>query len=354
MSNNNLMNAAFRLRKAILYQGVLFTALFTIAVAGYSTLLFLDNPPANGFKNARAAQTMGFVGIAIFGLMALLSAYLVASYFVVRFSVDGTTIRIRSIFRNTQFDASALRALAWTTRSQCGKLIYRTATAKAVVDLYGYSNEDRILIIRIVRALVPDDVQTGWDEFCHFIALPLREGRRIHHPNAPVHTDPMSLPESARVLMTRKRCDRFFGIVLGACLAAAAIIWFKLAIGAAIVLPCVVILFWLLTRFSYPKEGAWRAKWAATPETRAVGIGQLSLPAIFLLMLSCKFAGFNPVVGQFLGMGFLLVFCVAVLRQAAKRQRAQRGRDWQEIPESVARWNANEDAVLSCQSARLS
>lgn len=335
------MNAAFYLRKGILIQGLVCAAGFLVAVALYGSLLFLADAKLFGFWNQDAALALGWIGIALFGTMFVLSTWVIAAYFIETISFDGTAIAIRSVSQNKRFDLSELRQLVWNCRPRGGKLTFRTTTSKAVLHLYGFAPHDQLEIISIARKLVPESVQSGWDEFCHFVALPLREGRSSRQPGG-ARIDPASLPESARVHVSRGRYDRFFLVLLVISVCVSGALWQILAMPEAIELPFVVLFFWGLLRFSTPKKGSWSLKWSATNEMKNLVCALLVMPIMCIAMIVFRIVGLNAEIPMWAGLVIMVALMANGVRHARKREKEQRARDQHELPSSIDRWNAKE------------
>jgi hypothetical protein len=341
------MHSEFRLRKGILYQGLAFTLICLAVTLLHCALFFIENPQAHGFKDKQAVKNVAYFCLVVYGSFTLLSAYVLTAYFVEHIGFYGTMICIRSVFQNKQFDVSSIQELRWISRSKGGKLRLRTTTNKAILHLHGFSKEDKLQIIHILRQLVPLDVQTGWNEFCHFVALPIRTGKAPRLPGTIKGTDPMSLPEQHRVFVTRRRYDWVFGGLLILTTVGAAVAWRVFgnprAFGALLFVP----VFWGLLRYSVPKEGAWRAKWTGTKETKLFGLAHLMLPAMYVLALAFVAIGWNPQIALWSGLGVMVLVCVPLIRNARKRERDQRERDASEISASVEEWEfADSTAVV--------
>jgi hypothetical protein len=76
------MNETFRLRKAVKYQGIVYTLLLLAILAGCSSIFFPDEPTKHGFKGEHSVAVVGGMGVAVFGAMLLMSIYLWAAYYV--------------------------------------------------------------------------------------------------------------------------------------------------------------------------------------------------------------------------------------------------------------------------------
>lgn len=203
------------------------------------------------------------------------------------------------------------------------KLRLCTIAQKVTIDLKQFDTIDRLDVIRTCRHLAPPASQIGWDEFCHLVALPLREGRQPRRPGA-VENDPMSLPERSRIFVSRRRYDYFFGTLFFLGSVGAAIPSYRMADPRAFTFPFVVVIFWLLLRFTTPKEGRWSTKWTATKESKLAGLAHLILPAMFVPMLICAWFGINGMIFMWLGFLVILGLVAIYMPHLLRRKRATR------------------------------
>ncbi len=310
-----------RPRKAILYQGLFYAVLFLGATVGYASLFFLDNPARQGFKGGWNAATLGGAGIAVFGLMFVLSLYTILTYYVERFAVDGSTFFVRSVFQNRQFDRTEIQSVQWKTSPNGGNLRFRAFGRTARLDLHGFDREDRLQIIRIVREMVPVTNQKGWNKFCHHIALPLRDD-----------TSAMERVDDSieTVLVTRRRYDRLVCLLLPLSIVVAVLLWWWTALPQFFVLPPSVVGFWLLLRFSIRKEGSRTQRLTSHPAGRAQLAAWIAIALTQLLMVVLLVAGAGKNLVCTIGLVFLLVGMIPMfiwLLRASKQQKAadQRG-----------------------------
>ncbi len=201
------MSETFRLRKTVKYQGMAFTTVFLAALVGYSSIFFLEEPAKHGFKGEHSVAVVGGMGVAVFGMMLLMSLFLWAAYYVERFTITGTMLSIHSIIRSRKFDVSELQCLKWRVYPMGGSIVFRLLGSRARLDLHGYSKDDRLRIIRQPCTISPSRVQEEWPLFCHKVALPLRDGKRSIGRRE---------PSSEFFIITRKRYDRMlvFGLPL--------------------------------------------------------------------------------------------------------------------------------------------
>ncbi len=258
------MNETFQLRKGVKYQGVAFTALFLAAFALYSSIFFLEEPAKHGFKGEPSAAVVGGMGCVVFGAMLLLSIYMWASYYVERFTINGTVLSVRSMLQNRQFDVLELECLKWVASPMGGRILFRVLGSKARLNFYGFSRDDRLRIIRAMQDIVSPQVQEGWPLFCHMVALPLRDGK----PSIV-----RSEPSLRTCTITRKRYDRMLMLFLPLSAVLAVVLWVWVNFWQFIPLPFVVIGAWLLLRFNVPREGRSEVRLTATSLGRAQLIG---------------------------------------------------------------------------------
>lgn len=169
------MVETFRPAQWLKYFSVLFAALF-LGAALFSASLFLSEPPFKiESKGEREDALTRWMGTVVFGTMFLLSIYTLAACYVERLELDGTSLWIRSVFQNHRFDIPDLQRLTWKVIPAGGKIVFKAGRTKSRLDLLGFSKKDRLQIITALRDLVPTQLQVGWPEFCHKVALPLRK-----------------------------------------------------------------------------------------------------------------------------------------------------------------------------------
>ena len=255
-------------------------------------------------------------------------------------------IIIRSVFQNRQIEASTVRELRWNAKIRGGTLKFRTLTSNTTLHLHGFARDDQVRIIQSARRLIPANVQTGWDEFCHLVALPLREGRSARQPGR-IHIDPSTFPATRRVFVTRRRYDRIFLMLSFVGVLVACAIWWVFDNPRGFAALAYVPFFWCLLRFSTPKQGEWKVKWAALPETKFFVLVHLAKALMCLSAIALSFARIDPMIAMWTGMLFALCCCAISIRSAIRRERRQRFVDKAATPDSVARWEAAEltDAV---------
>lgn len=324
------MVETFRLRKSVKYQGMVCAAIFLAALAGYSSIFFLEEPSKHGFKGEHSVAIVGGMGMALFGTMLVLSAYMWAAYYVERFTISGTSLLIRSTLQNHQFDLSELEHLTWKSRSPGGSITFRANGAISHVNLYGYANNDRLRIVEALRNLVPASAQEGWPEFCHKVALPLRDG---------ASSLAGSVPAFELVRVTRRRYDRLAAFVVPLSVVVGIALWAWSNRWEFFVLLPVVIAAWLFLRFSVPRDGRVEARLTSTFQGRAQLVGWSGIVTSALLMAGLRLWGVDKSTACLLGcivMGAAFPPMLYLLHKADKHRRAT---DEQAANSSVDRWS---------------
>jgi hypothetical protein len=341
------MTETFRLKKSVKYGGMIATIFFAVVMGLATIVAFLVTPaqPTNWYAFAI------LVGICFagYGTILLVSIYTWVSYYVERFTINGTTFSIRSVFQNRRFDVSDLQCLKWRVPARDGVILFHAAGYKARLHLSGYARENQLRIIRALRELVPAHMQDNWPRFCHKVALPLRDGEAPLLPGEPV-------PQY--VTITRKRYDRIFMFVLPLSIAVAVAICARLDNWRSVVAPFPVVGAWLLMRFSVPPGGRAEARLSSTMTSRAELAGWGLMLGALLVMLCgvlVMLGGVLVLAGvAFLAVGrsILIAGCVLLLAafpplcygtfQSNKRRRSADERAAELAP---AHWQQGEGAA---------
>lgn len=332
---------SFRLRRSVFYQGAVCAVFFVVAVILYSCLFFLDNPAQQGFNSAHAAAILGGVGVALFGFMLLLSLYMIMAYYVERVTVDGSTICVRSVFQDRRFDRSEIQTVRWKIWPNGGAIRLRVFGRVTRLDLHGFARDDRLRIIRIVRALVPAANQEGWEMFCHKIALPLRDGK----PAA------LRVDDSIRTLLvTRKRYDRLFAILVPLCVVVAAGLWWLLEEWQTFLLPLGAVGFWLLLRFGTPKAGRQYATVTSHPAGRAQLAGWTTVVVSQILMIVLALAGFAKNQVCTIVLVFMIAGVIPMFFWLIRADRRQRAADRRGAETASGQWERGELKMEAAQA----
>jgi hypothetical protein len=273
-------------RRLYLYLGLICLAAFFVCGC-LSALGVSGNAPAQSGIDARATTMLGLMAAGSGFVGGMLSAA-----YLLRVTLSDTQIVIASIVARHEFDESRIKRLLWTKRGRGNRIRIEAITSSTSLEIGVFSNQDQLQIMRHLRRLVPESNQCEWETFCHHVATPLREGQNPRPPGV-VPFDSLSLPESARVFVTRQRYDRFFALLLVPSTILATGIRWIFGKSEAIALLILLVFFWMLLRFNVPLEGKWDARWTATKERRIVGLVHLAMPLAFLAALGLKLLGLN-------------------------------------------------------------
>jgi hypothetical protein len=293
------------------------SAIFLTVCLGYSSIFFLKDPARHGFRGEHSVAIVGGMGLVVFGLMLLLSLYIWAAYYVEKFTIHGTTLSIRSMMQNYEFDLSELQSLTWKSCPVGGSIVFRIMGAKPYVEMYGYSHDDRLQIIKTMRDLVPASIQEGWPNFCHRVALPLRDGQ------------PMlvrSEPSSQIVTVTRGRYDRAAAVVTPLSIVAAIVLWAWFNLWQFFALPILVLAGWLLLRFNVPPGGRVESRLTSTAQGRAQLFCLGTVMSVKLLMIGLRLGGVEGSTVCWIGcaiLGTALVPILYMLHKVDKQRRIE-------------------------------
>ncbi len=283
------MNESFRLRNAIRVQGLLSTLFFAAAALGSAAIPLLPNPEQHGFAAPNAAERVAALGVAVFGMMTILGAFLLTSYYRERVSIAGSRAEIRTAFRCREFDVADIEALNWRPIPLGGRLQFIVPGRKINLDLHGFGAADRLQMIRLFRRLIPAEKQLEWPMFCHKIALPLRE--RL------LPQTPRTLAESCpgdQFVLTRRRYDVCAAVLVPAALMVGVAVWRLTGAAGALALPLCMIFFWLFLRYSLRPQGERCERLTALPGWRTLLLGAVAIVGTKVLLVSLQLAGVEP------------------------------------------------------------
>lgn len=176
--------------------------------------VFLDRPAGRSIQNHESQVLGGALAAGFFGSIILVTAVGLAASFAQRFEIDGQTFSIRTLLGNRRFDASGLETLIWKV-THGGSIVFEAQGVKSRLDLFEFSDKDRLRIITAARDLVPTTVQMGWPDFCQKVALPLRDRATSRAE---------SRPNSEKITITR--ILRVYAVEISIWLLIAAPFWF--------------------------------------------------------------------------------------------------------------------------------
>jgi hypothetical protein len=327
------MKATFRLSPKVKYKGIVFAVFFLAALAGYSSLLFLAEPGRHGFRDKPSAMVVGGFGIVVFGSMLLMSLYMWASYYATQFSIDGTTLMLRTLLRNRQLDVGELKSLKWRPHPHGGSVVFRTLSSKASLRFDGFKAADRLKIIRMLRDLVSDQIQEGWPLFCHKIALPLRD-------NKPAIA--RSEPNAKFCAITRRRYDRSLLVALPLSIALAVgmgLIW---NLWQFCVLPFLVVGAWALLRWNVPADGRRETRLTSTSQGWGMLVGWGGIVCSQLLTIALALLGYSKATSCWVGIIVLLTIFPPMFYLMHKSERKQKGTQATDL--ALIEWENSEAA----------
>jgi hypothetical protein len=327
------MNVTFRLRKRIKHQGMAFVAIFLAIMAALSSVFFLKDPAKHGFHGEHSVAVFGVFGLTVLGAMLLMSIYIWATYYVARFTINGTTLSIRSMFKNRQFDVSEVRRLTWRVDPMGGTIRFRLLGSKACLELYGYAKEDRLAIIRALRDLVPSHVHEGWPQFCNRVALSLRDGE----PSVV-----RSEPSVQFCTITRSRYDRMFMYALPLSVALAVLVWFSLGLWDFFVLSVLLIAAWLVLRFHVLREGSRDVLLTSTLDGRIQLIMWSAMVSANLVIIALALSGAKRDAACGTGCVMLAAAVLAVSYLVLKSSKERRAKVARAEEIALAHWNVGE------------
>ncbi|MGB7947874.1 MAG: hypothetical protein WCH75_09355 [Candidatus Binatia bacterium] len=313
--------------------------IFLAAILGYGSLFFVENAKEHGFKSNWHAAAMGYIGTALFGLMLMLCALSIAAHYSTSMTVDGSTIQVRSLRQNENFDADFVEELRW---HQFRRLRLRLPFGIVKLDLRTFSPGDRLSIIRILRRSIPRDKQIGWDEYCHHIALPLRNRQLatiVQTPDLPdLHDD------KTRVLITRARYDRPAWFILPFSVIASVFIWRAYAFPAALVIPLFLLVIWIVLRSDIPKQGRYSENLLSRHHGWPFLVGVFSVPLILVLMSVLRVFGYSPDESTVAVLPIAIPGMALMIYACIKKDNQRKVRDAQQLAVSVKRWEDSEAA----------
>jgi hypothetical protein len=99
-----------------------FAAIFLAALIWNSRVFFLEEPAKHGFKREHSVAILGGMGLIVYGGMLLMSICMWVAYYLERFTINGTTISIRSMLQRRQFEISEITYVKWRVHPVGGSI----------------------------------------------------------------------------------------------------------------------------------------------------------------------------------------------------------------------------------------
>jgi hypothetical protein len=297
--------AVFRPRKRYLWLGLASLGFFW-GMAILSCVLYLVG---------EVPLLMLILGIVVWGVMGFLALWLVLAYLRESLTIDGQMVSQRGVLFSTALWLPDVSLARWIVSPE-GAVVLESPLGRVKIYLGNFELPERLLLIRLLRALLPEDVHRDWPVFCLKVALPLRRACEW------LESDSRPLDEG-EVLLTRRRLDVYFA--LGTALAAAVgmFSWWVGGNRAPLAAPGFMIAIWLFCRLNIPKRGARSHRLSVIGKWRAlllvswlVGL-PLAVAAIRLLVPR----GVGHLVLIVLGVGTIVLILVFAYRENRQRER---------------------------------
>jgi hypothetical protein len=315
----------FRIRRGILVQGGLFTAIYAAATAAIAWLALLDVP---------RSLLVACMGIAVFGSMTLLSVYMLLAYSRETVKISETSIQIRSVFHQRSFDALQIERLTLKGVHGNASLVFDAVGRRTRLNLYGYGPEDCLQLTRLFRNIVPGEHQVGWPLFCHRVAIPLR-----NHFEAQAAAG--LKPAEGHLSVRRSRYDRLFAAAVAISAVAGSLLWWFTGLVNLVPLPLLLIVFWRVLRYSVPMHGPAQSQVTARPDGRALVLAVLMILVSQLLLAGFVLAGMRE-LGCWLALAVLLPTSPVVVYRLHSCDRELAGELVREAESAPATWEAGE------------
>ena len=337
------MNETFRLTRATKYLGMTMSAIFLTAIVVSLGMLALEDPARHGFHRPHSREIIVGLSVALYGTMLLGSVYTWRSFYVERFTIDGTTLWVRSMFQDHRFDVSELTRLQWRTRPLAGRLRFQTSSTHSVLDLGGYSAADRLRIIRILSELIPEAVQENWPAFCHKIALPLRDG-----PRTRLRTD----PSLKFVRINRQRYDRIAAIAIPLSAAAAVAIGVIWGVWTFLAAPLLLVGAWLLLRSSVSPRGELHVHHSSAIPGNAAPITFGAIVSSLVVMSGLKLYGVDKDTACWVGLAIMGPALPYIMYMGHKADQQRWKRDELAAPFAPDLWKEGKEQACSPSAQR--
>lgn len=309
------MALTFRPNRSIAILFLIVAAIFVLGAVSGAGMSLPDEPARHGDQDGKSAKKLGAILMLACGAVSLLCFYPFVAFYLTRFEIDGTSLSIRSIFRNREFDLSEVERLTWNVRPRGGAILFYAKGKTSRLNLGIFERADRFRIIDILFDLVPAACQQGWPLFCLKVAVPLKDVGTLLIE---------AFPASEKVTVTRAKLDRLCAAMTATLLLVTVPLSFWLsAFFPLIAFSVSPIAPWLILRYNTPRDG-----YICLRRSPFAGLCLLFLVDGFLalpfLVIGLRGLGFAPwVIGLcvFLVLALALPIIVGILRRTKTRQR---------------------------------
>jgi len=238
------------------------------------------------------------------------------------------TLILQSVFSYQELELSNITQAHWKLISH-GALSLETPTEKGTFGLINLTREERLWLIQYFRNRLPESIQQNWDLFCLKIALPLRKPK----------PEVIRNPGPDEILVTRKRYDRIgIPLTIISIISSVLTAWY-FHYPKYLAFPVILILFWMLLRYSVPKEGMVLSRISADKEYMQTlfflawwsGAGLIGFIGFVLADLPPSFPS---------GVGWCMTFLwtSALCWKTYQSNRDQHKQDLEKAKEAVRQW----------------
>ena len=250
-----------------------------------------------------------WLSVAFWGFWIGLSVIILLAYWRESLAIDDKQLVQRGIVRCRCVKLNEITHVRWRIAPVGGSVVLRSAFQRIKIELNSFEPEERRWLIRMLRLSLSPSIQSGWEQFCLRIALPLSKP----HGDVPLKDD--------EVLLARHRLDRtFLWLVLLALVVGVVSAW-QLHGLRLLLLPLAPVVVWVLIRQGIPREGVRDRKVSVTPEKGFLLFllvwGIIGVAAILLL----------PNTQQWAMVGILIVWMTFLLLQAHRVDRHRKSKE---------------------------
>jgi hypothetical protein len=325
---DNRYERVFRIRKGYRLLGItgllVSVAILVMGVVG----MWRELPPDR--------RLLGIAVVVVgWGFFCALSIWILLAYWRETLTLRASRVIQQGVIASRECDLAEVHDLRWAPTSKGGRVVLRTPRTKIGIWLENFEIEDRLSIIEYLRRYVPKDVQHGWERFCYLTALPLRKRKNF---------DADQELEPGQVRLTRRRWDWYFVPAIVVFAGLGVLLYLLLDQPRLLAAPLAPAAFWLLMRFTTPKQGL------VSERIRREELG--GFVSLLILCLGsylgsaaaiavCRLAGLPAWLGPTLAILVLLGCLIAVVIAVFRMDQRRKQREQKEIPAAVQEWDVD-------------
>jgi len=270
----------------------------------------------------------------VLGLMALGSLWIILAYFRESLTFDGQTLTQRGVFFSSTVWLPDVTDARWIVSPE-GAVVLRSPLGKLKIYLGNFERHERLLLIRLLRAVLRGSAHRDWPAFCLRVALPLRR----HLEWLDSESQPL---EPSEIIITRRRLDIYFAV--GTVLAASVGVfsWWTTGNIRVLAAPGVMLVLWVSTRLRVPKRGMRSHRISVDAKHKSPMLIWVSvLAALPLCVVAIRWGLPRPLGdGVMIALGVVLLALMLVCCYREDRRRAQQGIE--AAPAAVEEWELGE------------